>query len=103
MAKYAPKLPGLHDAQQAVANSEARWKILCAGRRFGKTRLVVQLCIETALAGGRAWWVAPTFAIARVAAGNRDVAAELNKRLTRGTRGSVHTTVNAMRTKLGHS
>ena len=66
MAKYAPKLPGLHDAQQAVANSEARWKILCAGRRFGKTRLGVQLCIETALAGGRAWWVAPTFAIARV-------------------------------------
>ena len=66
MAKYAPKLPGLHDAQQAVADSEARWKILCAGRRFGKTRLGVQLCIETALAGGRAWWVAPTFAIARV-------------------------------------
>ena len=66
MAKYAPKLPGLHDAQRAVADSEARWKILCAGRRFGKTRLGVQLCIETALAGGRAWWVAPTFAIARV-------------------------------------
>jgi len=66
MAKYAPKLPGLHPAQEAVASSDARWKILCAGRRFGKTRLGVQLCIETALAGGRAWWVAPTFAIARV-------------------------------------
>tara|TARA_Y100000004_G_scaffold5242_1_gene6240 strand:+ start:589 stop:1806 length:1218 start_codon:yes stop_codon:yes gene_type:complete len=66
MAKYAPKLPGLHVAQQTVADSEARWKILCAGRRFGKTRLGVQLCIQTALAGGRAWWVAPTFAIARV-------------------------------------
>lgn len=66
MAKYVPKLPGLHVAQQNVADSEARWKILCAGRRFGKTRLGVQLCIETALAGGRAWWVAPTFSIARV-------------------------------------
>ena len=66
MAKYAPKLPGLHDAQQNVADSNARWKILCAGRRFGKTRLGVQLCIQTALAGGRAWWVAPTFSIARV-------------------------------------
>jgi len=66
MAKYVPKLPGLHEAQQNVADSEARWKILCAGRRFGKTRRGVQLCIETALAGGRAWWVAPTFAIARV-------------------------------------
>ena len=73
MAKYVPKLPGLHIAQQNVADSEARWKILCAGRRFGKTRLGVQLCIETALAGGRAWWVAPTFSIARV--GWRDIAA----------------------------
>ena len=66
MAKYAPKLPGLHIAQQTVADSDARWKILCAGRRFGKTRLGVQLCIQTALAGGRAWWVAPTYSIARV-------------------------------------
>ena len=66
MAKYAPKLPGLHVAQQTVADSDARWKILCAGRRFGKTRLGVQLCIQTALAGGRAWWVAPTYSIARV-------------------------------------
>jgi len=56
-----------------VAQSEARWKILCAGRRFGKTRLGVQLCMEVALKGGRAWWVAPTFSIARV--GWRDIAA----------------------------
>ena len=66
MPIYAPELPSLHQAQKKVAESEARWKILCAGRRFGKTRLGVQLCIQTALAGGRAWWVAPTFSIARV-------------------------------------
>tara|TARA_B100000925_G_C22000840_1_gene471208 strand:+ start:965 stop:2227 length:1263 start_codon:yes stop_codon:yes gene_type:complete len=65
------KLPSLHDNQQTVADSDARWKILCAGRRFGKTRLGVQLCIETAMAGKRAWWVAPTFSIARV--GWRDI------------------------------
>ena len=65
------KIPKLHENQQIVADDEARWKILCAGRRFGKTRLGVQLCIETAMKGKRAWWVAPTFSIARV--GWRDI------------------------------
>ena len=65
------KIPSLHKNQKLVADDEARWKILCAGRRFGKTRLGVQLCIETAMAGKRAWWVAPTFSIARV--GWRDI------------------------------
>ena len=66
MAKYSAKLPKLHEAQETVAKSEARWKILCAGRRFVKTILGVQLCMQAALEGKRAWWVAPTFAIARV-------------------------------------
>ena len=70
---YIPKLPPLHEAQKEVFDSDARWKILCAGRRFGKTRLGVQMCMEIALRGGRAWWVAPTFAIARV--GWRDIQA----------------------------
>ena len=65
--------PDLHPAQEEVKDSEARWKILCAGRRFGKSRLGVQLCMQKALDGGRVWWVAPTFAIARV--GWRDVVA----------------------------
>ena len=65
------QLPKLHENQKTVAESDSRWKILCAGRRFGKTRLGVQLCIETAMAGKRAWWVAPTFSIARV--GWRDI------------------------------
>ena len=64
--EYVAQLPPLHEAQKKVAQSDSRWKILCAGRRFGKTRLGVQLCLENALAGKRAWWVAPTFAIARV-------------------------------------
>ena len=73
MPEYIVELPTLHEAQEEVANSNARWKILCAGRRFGKTRLGVQMCLQVALAGGRAWWVAPTFSIARV--GWRDIAA----------------------------
>ncbi len=70
---YNITFPPLHDAQKEVHDSEARWKILCAGRRFGKSRLGVQMCMEVALAGGRAWWVAPTFAISRV--GWRDIQA----------------------------
>ncbi len=70
---YNITFPPLHDAQKEVHDSNARWKILCAGRRFGKSRLGVQMCMEVALAGGRAWWVAPTFAISRV--GWRDIQA----------------------------
>ena len=70
---YTIDFPELHEAQQTVKDDPARWKILCAGRRFGKSRLGVQLCLEQALDGGRVWWVAPTFAIARV--GWRDVVA----------------------------
>ena len=66
MPSYSAVLPKLHEAQETVANSEARWKVLCAGRRSATTRLGVQLCIQAALEGKRAWWVAPTFAIARV-------------------------------------
>jgi len=66
MPVYVPELPGLHKNQKEVSKSDARWKILCAGRRFGKTRLGIHMCMEVALNGGRAWWVAPTFAIARV-------------------------------------
>ena len=72
-AVYTIDFPELHEAQQTVKDDPARWKILCAGRRFGKSRLGVQLCLEQALDGGRVWWVAPTFAIARV--GWRDVVA----------------------------
>ena len=71
--EFSIDFPPLHEAQQTVKDDEARWKILCAGRRFGKSRLGVQLCLEQALDGGRVWWVAPTFAIARV--GWRDVVA----------------------------
>lgn len=60
------RMPSLHEAQEVVANSDARWKILCAGRRFGKSRLGVMLTLITAMQGKRAWWVAPTYTIARV-------------------------------------
>lgn len=43
-------------------DSPARFKVLAAGRRWGKTRLGVAACMETAgRDAGLAWWIAPTY------------------------------------------
>lgn len=60
------KLPPLHPRQREIALDDARFKVAAAGRRFGKTRLGAALCMMTAGAGGRAWWVAPTYPVAQV-------------------------------------
>lgn len=57
---------GFHPAQKVIHESTARFRVVDAGRRFGKTRLGVWECIDEALHGGRAWWIAPSFPIARV-------------------------------------
>lgn len=59
-------LPVLHRSQREVAQHPARFKVLAAGRRWRKTSLGVQKATETALQGGRAWWVAPTFPLASI-------------------------------------
>ena len=59
-------MPPLHPAQAQVARDPHRYIVLVAGRRWGKTMLGVAKCVEAALLGGRAWWVAPTYIIARV-------------------------------------
>lgn len=59
-------LPPLHAGQREIVASPARFKVAACGRRFGKTRLGVALCLESALRGGVAWWVAPTYPIASV-------------------------------------
>ena len=53
--------PGFHPAQTQVAASPARFRVLVAGRRFGKTMLGTFECMNAAVNGGRAWWVAPTY------------------------------------------
>jgi phage terminase large subunit-like protein len=55
-----------HPAQKEINDCPARFRVVDAGRRFGKTRLGVWECIDVALHGGRAWWIAPSFPIARV-------------------------------------
>ena len=55
-----------HPGQKAVHESLARFKVLAAGRRWGKTRLGVNECLDVAAQGGRAWWVAPSYKMSEV-------------------------------------
>lgn len=56
----------LHPAQTVVHSDPARFRVVNAGRRWGKTRLGVMECLDVSLASGRAWWVAPSYKIAQV-------------------------------------
>lgn len=49
-----------------VHDNPARFKVLSAGRRWGKTRLGVMECLDVASKGGLAWWVAPSYKISQV-------------------------------------
>jgi len=62
--KYKVTLPTLHPAQDVVAKDLSRFKVLVAGRRFGKTRLGTLVCLAKAMQGKNTWWVAPTYAMA---------------------------------------
>lgn len=50
-----------HPGQAEVHSDPARFKVLAAGRRWGKTRLGVNECIDVAAHGGRAWWISPSY------------------------------------------
>ena len=54
-------LPPLHEKQLAIAKHPARFKVVCCGRRWGKTIFGIVMCLRAALKGGRVWWVAPTY------------------------------------------
>ena len=58
--------PHPHPGQLEVHNSDARFKVVSAGRRWGKTRLGVNECIDAASQGKRAWWVAPSYKMSEV-------------------------------------
>ena len=60
------QLPPLHTGQQEIVQSDARFRVLACGRRWGKTRLGALLCLRTGLSRGRAWWVAPSYKMAHV-------------------------------------
>ena len=54
---------GLHAAQLEVAEDPSRFKVVCCGRQWGKTLLGAALCVKTAAAGGKVWWVGPSFPV----------------------------------------
>ena len=54
-------LPKLHDAQIEIAVSDARYKVVSAGRRFGKGILGVSACFRVASIGGKCRWIAPSY------------------------------------------
>lgn len=60
---YEITLPALHEAQKVVASSNSRFIVLSAGRRWGKTKLGVWLCLKYAWQGKRAWWIAPSYSM----------------------------------------
>jgi hypothetical protein len=57
----------LHGAQAEVSRHPARFRVLVAGRRFGKTRLALVEIIKASRGKGKRtiWYVAPTFSMAR--------------------------------------
>ena len=63
----ADLIQGLSKPQREVYDSPARFKMLCSGRRFGKTHLcLVQLIVWAAnKAGSLNWYLAPTYRAAR--------------------------------------
>lgn len=58
-------LPQLHQGQQTVKDSTARFKILQCGRRWGKSALAQSLCIEKMLEGKRCVYMPHKFFLAR--------------------------------------
>lgn len=56
------KPPPLLEWQLDVKRSSARFKVVCVGRRAGKTKGGEVEALETALTGGIVWWIAPVYA-----------------------------------------
>ncbi len=54
-------MPPLYPAQKEIALHPSRFKVVCCGRRWGKTLLGITVCLASALKGGRVWWCAPSY------------------------------------------
>jgi len=66
-----------------VWNASQRFKLIAAGRCWGKTWLGSALCLNVALRGGRAWWIAPTYRVANVGwRGLNEMRNQIDKHIT---------------------
>ena len=57
------KLRKPHSAQKQVLDERARFNVICAGRREGKTEFAISRSAETVLAGGHVGYFAPTYKV----------------------------------------
>ncbi len=55
-------LPPFHPAQIEIASSEARYRVVSAGRRFGKGILGISAAFRYASRGAKCRWIAPSYA-----------------------------------------
>jgi hypothetical protein len=65
MLRIAINLPRPHGAQAIVLRSRARWRIVRAGRRFGKSIIALLAGIDELLKGHKVAYVAPTYKMAK--------------------------------------
>src|SRR4051812_18558686 len=55
-----------HDGQKVVLDSDARFRVLNCGRRWGKTILAAKIMVARSRKEGQMlWWVAPTYRIVK--------------------------------------
>jgi len=56
----------LSEAQKAVAKSEKRWKVMCFGRRSGKTTMAIRQMIKYASQPNKViWYVSPSYRMSK--------------------------------------
>lgn len=60
------ELPTLHINQQTIIDSKSRFRVVMAGRRFGKSELSQIEIIVNALQGKQVFYITPTYQLARV-------------------------------------
>jgi len=60
------KPPKMHQAQKEIYRHPARFKVVSAGRRFGKTMLAARKLTEYAVKSKQGMWIAPSYLIAEV-------------------------------------
>ena len=60
MTAISLNLPRPHPKQHAIKHDKAKRKVICAGRRAGKTTLMAMMAIEDALRGRRVLYATPT-------------------------------------------
>lgn len=57
-------LPPLHKYQQEIFNDGHRFRVVAAGRRFGKSKVALAECVERAVNKGQiVWWLSPSYGI----------------------------------------